>query len=86
MHIKKKKSGLMGRIFETWQLTAPEINKKCSVEMFVIDECCMYPRARTMINKEVVHLRISAEEVTPLFIDHQFLRTKNKINILLYMR
>ena len=54
-------------------LTASKIDEKCSIEMFVPDQCRMHPRTGRMIDGEIAHLRVSTEQVAFFLVNHKFL-------------
>lgn len=53
--------------------TTAQVHQVGNVEIFVINHCSMNSRTRSMINAEVVQVRIPTEQVAFLFVDHQFL-------------
>ena len=55
------------------QLTASQIHQKSSVEVLVIDERCVNPRAAGMVDTKVGHLSVSTEQVASFIVNHQFL-------------
>ena len=54
-------------------LTAAEVNEERSMKVFVVDQCCMLPRATLVGQGEVTYVLGSAEDVAWLLIYQQLL-------------
>ena len=54
-------------------LTASQIDQESPVEMLVVDECGVDPRAGGVVDAEVVKLSVPAEQVALLLVQHQLL-------------
>lgn len=55
-------------------LTAVQIYEENPLEMFVVDQGSMDPRARLVVNGEIAQIRISPKEIVFLLINDEFLR------------
>ena len=56
-----------------FQLTAAQVDKEGSVEVFVVDQGCVLPRAALVGQGEVTHVLSPPKHVARLLINQQFL-------------
>ena len=56
------------------KLTAAEVDKESSVEVFVVDKSCVLPRATLVRERKVTDVLRSSEEVAWLLVNQQFLK------------